>query len=143
MFELWERRDDLVKTFSGGMKRRLEIARGLLHTPKVLFLDEPTLGLDPQSRNQMWTHVRSLSATEGVTVFLTTHYMDEADRVADRIAVIDHGRLVATGSSTELKAQTGTDSLEAAFLALTGTTIREESATAADQMRQVARVWRR
>jgi len=143
MFELWERRDDLVKTFSGGRKRRLEIARGLLHTPKVLFLDEPTLGLDPQSRNQMWTHVRSLSATEGVTVFLTTHYMDEADRVADRIAVIDHGRLVATGSSTELKAQTGTDSLEAAFLALTGTTIREESATAEDQMRQVARVWRR
>ena len=143
MFELWERRKDLVKTFSGGMKRRLEIARGLLHTPKVLFLDEPTLGLDPQSRNQMWTHVRSLRASEGVTVFLTTHYMDEADRVADRIAVIDHGRLVATGSSPELKAQTGTDSLEAAFLALTGTTIRDESATAADQMRQVARVWRR
>src|SRR5438093_1089431 len=82
MFELWDRRDDLVKTFSGGMKRRLEIARGLLHTPKVLFLDEPTLGLDPQSRNQMWTHVRNLRATEGVTVFLTTHYMDEADRDA-------------------------------------------------------------
>ena len=143
MFELWERRDDLVKTFSGGMKRRLEIARGLLHTPKVLFLDEPTLGLDPQSRNQMWTHVRSLNQSERVTVFLTTHYMDEADRVADRIAVIDHGRIVATGSAAELKAQTGTDSLEAAFLALTGTTIRDESATAADQMRQVARVWRR
>jgi len=143
MFELWERRADLVKTFSGGMKRRLEIARGLLHTPKVLFLDEPTLGLDPQSRNQMWTHVRKLKATEGVTVFLTTHYMDEADRVAHRIAVIDHGRLVATGSAAELKQQTGTDSLEAAFLALTGTTIRDESATAADQMRQVARVWRR
>jgi ABC-2 type transport system ATP-binding protein len=143
MFELWERRDDMVKTFSGGMKRRLEIARGLLHTPKVLFLDEPTLGLDPQSRNQMWTHVRNLNASERVTVFLTTHYMDEADRVADRIAVIDHGRIVATGSSAELKQQTGTDSLEAAFLALTGTTIRDESATAADQMRQVARVWRR
>jgi len=143
MFELWERRGDLVKTFSGGMKRRLEIARGLLHTPKVLFLDEPTLGLDPQSRNQMWTHVKNLNASERVTVFLTTHYMDEADRVADRIAVIDHGRIVATGSSAQLKAQTGTDSLEAAFLALTGTTIRDESATAADQMRQVARVWRR
>src|SRR2546428_580019 len=143
MFELWERRDDLVKTFSGGMKRRLEIARGLLHTPKVLFLDEPTLGLDPQSRNQMWTHVRNLRDSEGVTVFLTTHYMDEADRVADRIAVIDHGRLVATGSSAERKQDTGTESLEAAFLALTGTTIRDESATAADQMRQVARVWRR
>ncbi len=143
MFELWERRNDLVKTFSGGMKRRLEIARGLLHTPKVLFLDEPTLGLDPQSRNQMWTHVQSLRTAEGVTVFLTTHYMDEADRVADRIAVIDHGRLVATGSAAELKRQTGTDSLEAAFLALTGTTIRDESATAADQTRQVSRVWRR
>jgi len=143
MFELWERRDDLVKTFSGGMKRRLEIARGLLHTPKVLFLDEPTLGLDPQSRNQMWTHVRNLNQAERVTVFLTTHYMDEADRVADRIAVIDHGRIVAMGSSGELKQQTGTDSLEAAFLALTGTTIRDESATATDQMRQVSRVWRR
>jgi len=143
MFELWDRRNDLVKTFSGGMKRRLEIARGLLHTPKVLFLDEPTLGLDPQSRNQMWTHVRNLNEAEHVTVFLTTHYMDEADRVADRIAVIDHGRIVATGSSAELKRQTSTDSLEAAFLALTGTTIRDESATAADQMRQVARVWRR
>jgi len=143
LFELWDRRDDLVKTFSGGMKRRLEIARGLLHTPKVLFLDEPTLGLDPQSRNQMWTHVRNLRDSEGVTVFLTTHYMDEADRVADRIAVIDHGRIVAIGSSAELKQQTDTDSLEAAFLKLTGTSIRDESATAADQMRQVSRVWRR
>jgi ABC-2 type transport system ATP-binding protein len=108
----------------------------------VLFLDEPTLGLDPQSRNQMWSLVKSLNAAERVTVFLTTHYMDEADRVADRIAVIDHGRLVATGSSAELKQQTNTESLEAAFLALTGTTIRDESASAADQMRQVVRVWR-
>ena len=143
MFELWERRNDMVKTFSGGMRRRLEIARGLLHTPKVLFLDEPTLGLDPQSRNQMWTHVKNLNATEGVTVFLTTHYMDEADRVADRIAVIDHGKIVATGSSAELKQQTGTDSLEAAFLQLTGTTIRDETFSAEDRMRQVSRVWRR
>src|SRR6266545_6736323 len=142
-FELWERRDDLVKTFSGGMRRRLEIARGLLHTPGILFLDEPTLGLDPQSRNQMWTHVKNLNKSEQVTVFLTTHYMDEADRVADRIAVIDHGRIVAIGSSAELKQQTGTDSLETAFLKLTGTSIRDESATAADQMRQVSRVWRR
>jgi ABC-2 type transport system ATP-binding protein len=124
------------------MKRRLEIARGLLHTPKVLFLDEPTLGLDPQSRNQMWSVVQNLNKSEGVTVFLTTHYMDEADRAADRIAVIDHGRLVATGSSAELKAQTKTDSLEGAFLALTGTTIRDESATAADGVRAFARAWR-
>ncbi len=140
-FELWDRRDALVKTFSGGMRRRLEIARGLLHTPAVLFLDEPTLGLDPQSRNQMWTHVKSLNASEHMTVFLTTHYMDEADRVADRIAVIDHGRIVAIGSSAELKERTNAASLEDAFLALTGTTIREESATATDRLRQVARVW--
>jgi ABC-2 type transport system ATP-binding protein len=143
LFELWERRDALVKTFSGGMRRRLEIARGLLHTPKVLFLDEPTLGLDPQSRNQMWTHVKSLNETDNVTVFLTTHYMDEADRVANRIGIVDHGRLVAIGSARELKDQTDTGSLEEAFLALTGTTIRDESADAADNMRQIARMWRK
>jgi ABC-2 type transport system ATP-binding protein len=143
LFELWDRKDARVKTFSGGMKRRLEIARGLLHTPKILFLDEPTLGLDPQSRNLLWTHVRHLNETDGVTVFLTTHYMDEAERVAHRIAVIDHGRIVAQGSLAELKEQTSTDSLEATFLALTGTSIRDESANPADQMRQVARMWRR
>jgi len=143
LFELWERRDALVKTFSGGMKRRLEIARGFLHTPKILFLDEPTLGLDPQSRNQLWTHVKKLNADEQVTVFLTTHYMDEADRVAQRIAIIDHGRIVAMGTSPELKAQTQSESLEQAFLSLTGTTIRDETANATDQMRQVARMWRR
>ena len=125
------------------MKRRLEIARGLLHTPKILFLDEPTLGLDPQSRNQLWTHVKHLNETEGVTVFLTTHYMDEAERVAQRIAIIDHGRIVAQGTPQELKQQTGTESLEEAFLALTGSTIRDERADAADQMRQVAKMWRR
>lgn len=143
IFELWERRDSLVKQFSGGMKRRLEIARGFLHTPKILFLDEPTLGLDPQSRNQLWTHVKHLNQTEGVTVFLTTHYMDEAERVAHRIAIIDHGRIVATGSPGELKAQTNTQSLEEAFLALTGTAIRAETAGAVDQLRQMARMWRR
>jgi len=142
-FELWERRNEPVKRFSGGMKRRLEIARGLLHTPKVLFLDEPTLGLDPQSRNQMWTHVKHLNQAEGVTVFLTTHYMDEADRVAERIAIIDHGRIVAQGTPAQLKEQTKADSLEHAFLALTGTTIRDETAGSADQMRNFVKMWRR
>jgi ABC-2 type transport system ATP-binding protein len=143
LFELWDRRDTLVKQFSGGMKRRLEIARGFLHTPRILFLDEPTLGLDPQSRNQLWTHVKRLNETEQVTVFLTTHYMEEADRVAHRIAVIDHGRIVAMGTSQELKERTGKESLEGAFLALTGTSIRDESANSADQLRQMARMWRR
>ena len=141
LFELWERRNQQVKLFSGGMKRRLEIARGLLHTPKILFLDEPTLGLDPQTRNQLWTQVKHVNQTEGVTVFLTTHYMDEADRVAQRIAVIDHGKIVAQGSPQELKQQTSRDSLEEAFLALTGSTIRDEAATSTDQMRQFGKLW--
>jgi ABC-2 type transport system ATP-binding protein len=143
LFELWDRRMSLVKTFSGGMRRRLEIARGLLHTPKILFLDEPTLGLDPQSRNQLWTLVKGLNANEGVTVFLTTHYMDEAEKAAQRVAIIDHGKIVAQGSAEELKAQTGTDSLEGAFLKLTGTTIRDESGSPADAMRQMAKMWQR
>jgi ABC-2 type transport system ATP-binding protein len=143
LFELWDRRGSPVKQFSGGMKRRLEIARGLLHTPRILFLDEPTLGLDPQTRNQLWTHVRHLNETEGVTVFLTTHYMDEADRAAHRIAIIDHGKIVAQGTAAELRQQTGTDSLEGAFLKLTGTTIRDERGDPAEMMRQMAKMWRR
>lgn len=141
VFELWDRRDNYVKQFSGGMKRRLEIARGLLHTPKILFLDEPTLGLDPQSRNQLWTHVKHLNETENTTVFLTTHYMDEADRVAHRIAIMDHGQVVAQGTAAELKEQTDTASLEDAFLALTGSSLRDEGANSTDQMRQFARMW--
>ncbi len=140
-FELWDRRKDQVKKFSGGMKRRLEIARGFLHTPKILFLDEPTLGLDPQSRNQLWTHVKKVNEAERTTVFLTTHYMDEADRVAHRVGVIDHGKLIAVGTPAELKAQTKAESLEEAFLALTGSSIRDESAGSADQMRQFAKMW--
>ena len=143
IFELWDRKNDLVKTFSGGMKRRLEIARGFLHTPKILFLDEPTLGLDPQTRNQLWTQVKVLNEQEGVTVFLTTHYMEEAERVAQRIAIIDHGKIVATGTAAELKAQTNTDSLEQAFLQLTGTSIRAEAGTSADMMRAMAAMWQR
>ena len=140
-FELWERRKDQVKKFSGGMKRRLEIARGFLHTPKILFLDEPTLGLDPQSRNQLWNHVKKVNEDEKVTVMLTTHYMDEADRVAHRVGVIDHGKLVAQGTPAAIKEQTGTATLEEAFLKLTGSTIRDESAGSADQMRQFAKMW--
>ncbi len=141
LFELWDRRKDQVKKFSGGMKRRLEIARGFLHTPKILFLDEPTLGLDPQSRNQLWNHVKRVNEAEKVTVFLTTHYMDEADRVAHRIGVIDHGKLVTQGTPKEIKEQTGSGSLEDAFLKLTGSTIRDESANSTDQLRQFAKMW--
>jgi ABC-2 type transport system ATP-binding protein len=143
LFELWDRRDDPVKRFSGGMKRRLEIARGLLHTPRILYLDEPTLGLDPQTRHQLWNHVRKLNQEERITVFLTTHHMEEAERVAHRIAIIDHGQIVAQGTLAELKERTGKDTLEQAFLALTGSAIRDEDASGMDQMRQMARMWRR
>jgi len=143
LFELWERRDVQVKKYSGGMKRRLEIARGFLHTPKILFLDEPTLGLDPQSRNQLWAQVKQLNETEEVTVFLTTHYMDEADRVAHRVAVIDHGKIVSIGTPAAIKKSTKTETLEEAFLALTGSAIRDESADPAAAMRQFAQMWRR
>ena len=143
LFELWDRRNHQLKQFSGGMKRRLEIARGLLHTPKIIFLDEPTLGLDPQTRNQLWAHVKKLNDEERVTVFLTTHYMEEAERVARRIAIIDHGRIVAQGTPAELKAQTNADTLEQAFLALTGSTIREEGADQFAEMRTMAKMWSR
>ena len=143
LFELWDRRKDQVKLFSGGMRRRLEIARSLLHTPKIIFLDEPTLGLDPQTRNQLWTHIKKLNDEEKVTVFLTTHYMEEAERVAHRIAIIDHGKIIAQGTPDELKTQTGTETLEQAFLALTGNTIREEEATGLDKLRTFGKALRR
>ncbi|MBI4355603.1 MAG: ATP-binding cassette domain-containing protein [Candidatus Omnitrophica bacterium] len=106
LVDLAPRRHAIVKTFSGGMKRRLEMARGLLHHPKVLFLDEPTLGLDPQSRSHMWEYLRALRAREGITMFLTTHYMDEAED-CDRIAVIDHGKIIALDTPAGLKRQYG------------------------------------
>ena len=141
--ELWERRNDFVRTFSGGMKRRLEIARGLLHHPTILFLDEPTLGLDPQTRNHMWNYILNTNQEEGMTVFFTTHYMEEAERMSQRIAIIDHGQIIAIGTSQQLKQQTQTESLEEAFLTLTGRTIREEEATSADRMRLMRRMRRR
>ncbi|PIR87090.1 MAG: multidrug ABC transporter ATP-binding protein [Candidatus Harrisonbacteria bacterium CG10_big_fil_rev_8_21_14_0_10_49_15] len=124
--DLWERKDSLVKEFSGGMRRRMEIARGLLHHPKILFLDEPTLGLDPQTRNYIWDYIQKLSTTENMTVFFTTHYMEEAERYADRVGVIDYGKIIAIGTPTELKAQTKTSNLQDAFISLTGHQIREE-----------------
>ena len=141
LFELWDRRKEQVKRFSGGMRRRLEIARGLLHTPKILFLDEPTLGLDPQTRDQLWKQVKKLNEEERVTVFLTTHYLEEAERVAHRVAIIDHGSIIARGTSQELKQQTGAESLEQAFLKLTGSTIRDEESSAADRNRRMAKAW--
>jgi ABC-2 type transport system ATP-binding protein len=141
LVELTDRQNDFVRDFSGGMKRRLEIARGLLHHPKIIFLDEPTLGLDPQTRNHLWSFVQKLNADEGVTVFFTTHYMEEAARIAKRIAIIDHGVIVAQGSSEELQKQTGTATLEEAFLKLTGSAIREESVGAIDHLRQGRRMW--
>ncbi len=137
--ELWDRRDNLVKEFSGGMKRRLEVARGLLHHPKIIFLDEPTLGLDPQTRNHLWHYLQELNKSEGVTVFFTTHYMEEAERVAQRIAIIDHGEIIANGTADALKAQTQSTSLEDAFLSLTGNRIREEEASPLDRLRTFRR----
>ena len=117
------------------MKRRLEIARALQHRPQILFLDEPTIGLDPQTRNQIWELIRELCRDERLTVFFTTHYMEEAERVADRIAIIDHGRIVAQGDIAALRQQTGGSTLEDAFLALTGRSIREAGAEPIDRMR--------
>ncbi|HEY5152402.1 MAG TPA: ATP-binding cassette domain-containing protein [Candidatus Saccharimonadales bacterium] len=132
LVELDGRQDSMVKTFSGGMRRRLEIARGLLHEPRVLFLDEPTLGLDTQTRNLMWAYVKKLSQEKGMTIFFTTHYLDEAEAVAERIAIIDHGRIVALGTTPELCQQTGTKTLEEAYLQLTGKTLRDESSAGND-----------
>jgi len=139
---LAERKKDLVKTYSGGMKRRLEVARALLHNPRILFLDEPTIGLDPQTRNHIWSYIQRLSKDAGVTVFFTTHYMDEADRVANEVGVIDHGKIVAQASPAELKERTKCANLEDAFIALTGHAIREEEANVVDRMRMMGRAWR-
>ncbi|HEU5032525.1 MAG TPA: ATP-binding cassette domain-containing protein [Spirillospora sp.] len=108
MVGLWDRRADLVQTYSGGMKRRLEIARGLLHSPRVLFLDEPTVGLDPQTRASIWDYIRQLKDAEEITIFMTTHYMDEAE-FCDRIAIMDSGRIVALDTPEALKAGVGKD----------------------------------
>ena len=141
--DLLDRKNQKVKTFSGGMKRRLEIARGLLHHPKVLFLDEPTVGLDPQTRHHIWEYLQRLNKSEGITVFLTTHYMDEAEKVATRVAIIDHGKILVQQTPAELKASTGKSSLEEAFIQLTGHGIRHEEASSNDHLRAARRMWRR
>jgi ABC-2 type transport system ATP-binding protein len=125
LVDLWGRKDSMVKTYSGGMRRRLEIARGLLHHPKILFLDEPTLGLDTQTRNLLWDYVKKLRDNEGMTIFFTTHYLDEAEGVADRIAIIDHGKIITTGTTKQLTNETDTKTLEQAYLKLTGTDVRD------------------
>jgi ABC-2 type transport system ATP-binding protein len=128
LVDLYDRENDLVKTFSGGMKRRLEIARGLIHHPKIIFLDEPTIGLDAQTRNFLWNYIKELNKKENMTVFLTTHYLEEAEKIADRIAIIDHGKIIKIGTLDELKKETNSKDLEEVFLKLTGYKIREENA---------------
>ena len=109
LVELDSRKNELVKKFSGGMKRRLEIARGLLHEPKILFLDEPTLGLDPQTRNHLWSYINKLNKEKGITIIITTHYMDEADNLCDRIAIIDQGKIITLDTPQKLKEELGGD----------------------------------
>jgi ABC-2 type transport system ATP-binding protein len=111
MVGLWERRESLVNTYSGGMRRRLEIGRGLLHSPRVLFLDEPTIGLDPQTRSSIWDYIQELKRREEITIFLTTHYMDEAE-YCDRIAIMDQGRIVVLDTPAALKASVGKDRVQ-------------------------------
>ena len=125
LVELSDRRKSRVRTFSGGMKRRLEIARGLLHSPRVLFLDEPTLGLDPQTRRHIWDHILELRRQHGLTIFLTTHYMDEAE-VADRISIIDRGRIIALDTPNRLKDSLGGDVV---------TIVAQDNAAAAEELR--------
>ena len=141
--ELCDRQHDLVKNFSGGMKRRLEIARGLLHHPKILFLDEPTLGLDPQTRNHIWEYIKNLNKKEGVTIFFTTHQMEEAEKIAQQVIIVDHGTIVAKGTPAELKQSANAASLEEAFIALTGKALRDEEQSPVEHMREHRKMWRR
>lgn len=141
--DLWDRRDNLVEHFSGGMKRRLEIARGLIHHPKILFLDEPTIGLDIQTRRHIWEYIKNLSKNENMTVFFTTHYIEEAEQIADCVTIIDHGKIIASGSPEELEKKTSTSNLADAFIKLTGENIREENAGSIDRLRSFQKTNRR
>jgi len=130
LVELYDRRKDYVKKFSGGMKRRLEIARGLLHQPKLLFLDEPTLGLDPQTRAHIWEYILKMRQEHGLSIFMTTHYMQEAE-VCDRVAIIDHGKIVDLDTPANLKAKYNETTLEGVFLKITGKEIRPQAGESA------------
>ncbi len=143
LVELQDRKDSYVKNFSGGMKRRLEIARGLLHNPKVLFLDEPTIGLDPQTRNHIWTYINNLNKQENVTIFFTTHHMEEVERIAQKVAIIDHGKILIMGTIDDILKKAGAKKLEDAFIALTGSKIREEAVSVGkNQMRITSKLMR-
>ncbi len=138
LVELWDRRHDIVKSFSGGMKRKLEVARGLMHEPQVLFLDEPTIGLDPQTRHRIWEGIERIRAERRTTLFLTTHSMEEASR-CDRVAILDHGRLMALDAPQALVAQHRAQSLEEVFLHLTGRGLRDETVRDEEMLRATVR----
>ena len=132
LVDLTDRKDDLVKKYSGGMRRRLELARGLIHHPEVLFLDEPTLGLDPQTREHIWEYIKKLATEKKITIIITTHYMDEADRLCDRLAIIDRGKIVALGPPGLLKKELGGD-----IIRLRAKNFSRESLTKLDYVRDV------
>ena len=142
LVDLGERRHSIVRTFSGGMKRRLEVARGLMHQPEVLFLDEPTIGLDPQTRRRIWDLFRQLQTRNRMTLFLTTHSMEEASQ-CDRVAIIDRGRLLALDRPQALVAAHRAENLEKVFLTLTGHGLRDEESSAPERMREQVRRLRR
>ncbi len=138
MVGLSAKKDGIVRTFSGGMRRRLEIARGLMHRPKILFLDEPTIGLDPQTRQYIWEYIAELSGREGVTMFLTTHYMDEAE-ICRRVAIIDGGKVVALANPQQLENEFGLSSLNEVFLKLTNHDVREEETNPKNRLGMLVR----
>ncbi|MDD5006098.1 MAG: ATP-binding cassette domain-containing protein [Candidatus Omnitrophica bacterium] len=138
MVGLYPKKDYVVRTFSGGMKRRLEIARGLMHSPKILFLDEPTIGLDPQTRQYIWDYILNLAQRQSITVFLTTHYMDEAE-ICQRVGIIDHGKIVDLDTPAVLKNKYNVVSLNEVFLQVTGRDIREEGSDEKERLGQFLR----
>jgi len=137
--DLADRKDSYVKTLSGGMKRRLEIARSMMHRPGILFLDEPTLGLDTQTRHFLWEYLKDINMKEKITIFLTTHYLDEAEEIANKIAIIDKGRIIAFGTSTQIKKKTKSKTLEEAYLKLLGKNMSKNEKSGKDMMRSVNR----